>query len=195
MATLLTLTANTLLDGLASAPDAVVPGSVSRVSQFRWTAGGKGLNVGRVLVRFGHRVIAAGFAGGWSGTELVSSVAADGLRPLFVATRARTRIGFQVASPSERPVAVVEHGFAVASDERARLVDAVRTHLSGIDLVLVSGSVPDPTCDSLYVDILRACAEKDVPCWMDSYGRAAELALECEFANRAWAGIVAGKFT
>ena len=65
MASILTLTANTLIDCLAHG--LVRPSKVNRVEQFELVAGGKGLNAGRVLAAFGHQVVAAGFAGGWSG--------------------------------------------------------------------------------------------------------------------------------
>jgi fructose-1-phosphate kinase PfkB-like protein len=176
MATVLTLTANTLLDGLATGP--ALRGRVNRVDRFNWVAGGKGINVGRVLARFGHRVVAAGFAGGWSGAELTSIVAADGMEPLLVETHARTRIGFQLDGASD-PIAFVENGFAVTPDELSRLVSCVRTRLGEVDLVLISGSVPDPSCESLYVEVLGACARCSVPCWIDSYGPALARALAC----------------
>ena len=86
MATVLTLTANTLVDCLADGP--VRPGKVNRVEQFEIVAGGKGLNAGRVLAKLGHKVLAAGFAGGWSGRILEGVVRKDGMEPLLVPTEA-----------------------------------------------------------------------------------------------------------
>lgn len=174
MATILVLTANTLLDHLAVAPFAA--GRVNRVARFTPVAGGKGLNVGRVLARHGHRVLAAGFAGGDTGAQLVDLVAADGLEPAFTRTAARTRIGFAVTA-ADGTSAALESGFAVTEAELAQCVRAVTDRLRGCDLVIASGSVPDAVCTPLYRLVLAACAAAGVPCWLDAYGPAMREAL------------------
>jgi tagatose 6-phosphate kinase len=191
MPTILTLTANTLVDCLASGP--VRPARVNRVKGFDLVAGGKGLNAGRVLVRFGHEVIAAGFAGGWSGRLLEQSVADGGMDPLLVATEARTRIGFNVVGP-DGAIAFLENGFGVLTDEATRLVEAIRARLARVDLVLISGSVPDGSCVDLYARVVEASARAGVPCWIDAYGAAMQRVLagpcapQLAKANREEAG-------
>ncbi len=168
MATILVITPNTLLDHVASAPFAM--GAVNRVPQFTTIPGGKGLNVGRVLARHGHRVIACGFAGGDSGRQLQELVTADGLDAVFTTTAARTRIGFAVTTPEGQTSAALEHGFAVSAAECGALVRSIADRLSGCQLVIGSGSVPDVSCTSLWRLILAAADVAEVPCWIDSYG-------------------------
>ena len=176
MANVLVLTANALLDHLALAPFAA--GTINRVGRFQPIAGGKGLNVGRVLARHGHRVTACGFAGGDSGRQLAELVVADGLEPAFTATAARTRIGFCVADERGGASAALEGGFAVEPAEVAALAREVAGRLHGCDLVIACGSVPDDaTCTSLYRLVLAACAEAGVTCWVDAYGPAMREAL------------------
>jgi fructose-1-phosphate kinase PfkB-like protein len=174
MATVLTLTANTLVDCLADGP--VRPGKVNRVEQFEIVAGGKGLNAGRVLAKLGHKVLAAGFAGGWSGRILEGVVRKDGMEPLLVPTEARTRIGFNV-SGVEGAIAFLENGFRVMVHERDALVEAIQGRLSQVALVLISGSVPDESCVDLYARVVEACWREKVPCWIDGYGDAMQRAL------------------
>lgn len=174
MANILTLTANTLIDCLATAQ--VRPSKVNRVDEFELVAGGKGLNAGRVLAAFGHEVVAAGFAGGWSGELLEERVVADGLEPMLVPTRARTRIGFNVSGP-EGGIAFLENGFKVRPEECKALVEAVRRRIDGVQLVLVSGSIPDESCRHLYASVLDVCTAASVPCWLDAYGPALQEAL------------------
>lgn len=175
MAKILTLTANTLIDCLAAGPIRLA--KVNRVEHFEPVAGGKGLNAGRVLARFGHQVVAAGFAGGWSGRILEGLVAGNGMEPVLVPTAARTRIGFNVSGP-DGGVAFLENGFEVTPAEVAGLVEAVRARLRSVDLVLASGSVPHPSCVGLYAAVVEACAAAAVPCWIDAYGPALHAALE-----------------
>ena len=123
MASVLTVTPNTLVDLLA--PGEIVPGKVARTERFEAIAGGKGLNVARVLRRFGHRVLAAGFAGGFTGALLRERVLADGLEPVLVETTGRTRLGFQAIAPKGGSIALLESGFAVRPEEVQSLVDGM----------------------------------------------------------------------
>jgi len=175
MATILTVTANTLLDHLARS--ALPAGAVTRIERFEIVAGGKGLNVGRVLARHGHRVLATGFAGGSSGQTLTDLVVADGVQAHFIPTAARTRIGFLCQHPSGGKTSLLEDGFPVTEGEVEDLAARIRELLPQVDLVIVSGSVPDPNCTFLYRLVLDACFLANVPCWIDSYGVAMDQAL------------------
>lgn len=175
MATVLTVTANPLLDHLAEADAAF--GAARRIDAFRIVAGGKGVNVGRVLARHGHRVIATGFAGGSSGASFVQLVAADGMEPDFIATAARLRLGFLCSQPERRPLQVMEHGFAVDAGEVGQLVERVRVRAAGCDLVVIGGSIPDPRAHDLFRLLVEACHHLGVPCWLDAYGPAMVAAL------------------
>lgn len=174
MATVVTITANPLLDWLAEAE--LRPGAVSRTGGFRAVAGGKGLNVARVLARHGHRVIACSFAGGDSSRQLADLIAADGPEPDLAPTAARTRIGFQ-AIQGGSATALIEGGFAVSAAECGQLVERVRRWLPLADLVIASGSVPDPSCDGLYRVLADSCAHAGRPFWLDAYGPACLAAL------------------
>lgn len=169
MATILTLTANPLVDHLTAGR--IAGNAVNRIGHFIALAGGKGLNMGRVLARHGHRVIATGFAGGPEGELLASLTAADGMEPAFVPTAARTRIGFIAIDPDgDGSTAVLEHGSTVTQAEMGTLMQRFRALLTGVDLVLVGGSVPHEICNGLYRQVLDQCALAGVTCWVDAYG-------------------------
>jgi fructose-1-phosphate kinase PfkB-like protein len=177
MSTILTITANPLLDHLATV--ALEPGRVHRITRFQPVAGGKGLNVARVLARHGHRVLAAGFLGGSPGEQVAQLVMADGIEPCFTPIAAHTRIGFLLNDPAAQhtPTAVMERGPDVQADEVGALVATVRARLAEIDLVIISGAVPCSACDDLYRVLLDTCAMAGVTCWVDAYGPAMDRAL------------------
>jgi tagatose 6-phosphate kinase len=175
MATFLTITANTLLDHLVTSP--LVAGEVNRVPSFTLQAGGKGVNVARVLRAHGHRVLVTGFSGGASGAVLRDLVAADGMEPHFVPTAARTRTGFLCMHPGGGKTSLLENGFQVSAQEQLQLVAQCERLLAGTQLVVIGGSVPDPSCVALYRLILEACARAQVPCWVDAYGAVMDEAL------------------
>lgn len=176
MPTILTITPNPLIDFIAIGT--VVPGKVSRVTAFTPIAGGKGINMARVLARHGHRVFAGGFAGGGHGTLLSGLMDADGIEAVFTPIAAPARIGFQVVDAARsRTTAVLESGFLVSSAENQALLRRVRELLPDVDLVLVGGSVPCPACISLLRQINDLCHRAKKICWMDSYGPAMDEAL------------------
>ena len=176
MATILTVTANPLLDHLADVP--VMVGRVQRVERFPAVAGGKGLNVARVLARHGHRVLATGFLGGTSGEQLAQLTLADGVEPCFTPIAASTRIGFLLTDPAAGSVtSVMERGPEVSVEEVGALIATVRARLAEVDLVIVSGGVPSATCNDLYRLLLEACHQAGKVCWVDGYGPAMDAAL------------------
>jgi fructose-1-phosphate kinase PfkB-like protein len=174
MARIITVTANPLLDHLV--PGLPVAGQVLRVPRIARIAGGKGVNVARVLARHGHQVVATGFAGGSEGTLFSELVAADGIEPAFLATTAPLRVGFQAVG-ERGTAAALEDGFPVTVAEVERLLRRVGDLARDADLVIVSGSVPDPRLVDLYRKLLDILAEAEVPCWLDAYGPAMDAAL------------------
>src|ERR1043165_6228521 len=176
MATILTLTANPLVDHLTAGR--IAGNTVNRIGHFTALGGGRGLNMGRVLARHGHRVVATGFAGGPEGELLASLTAADGMEPAFVPTAARPRIRFIAIDPDgDGSTAVLEHGSPVTQAEMGTLMQKFRTLLAGVDLVLVGGSVPHETCNGLYRQVLDQCGLPGVTRWIGSYGVAMDEAL------------------
>ncbi len=176
MATVLTITANPLLDYLTTV--ALTPGTVHRVERFTPVAGGKGLNVARVLSRHGHRVLAGGFLGGSSGEQLAALTIADGIEPCFTPIAATTRLGFLLTHPTQGgTTSVMEQGPEVSAGEIAMLVSQVRARLSEVQLVIISGGVPSASCNDLYRILLDVCAQAGVLCWVDGYGPAMDAAL------------------
>lgn len=169
MATIVTVTANPLLDHIAEIPWR--NGGVARTAHIARLAGGKGVNVARVLVRHGHRAIAVCLGGGGEADELIRLLASDGIEPELVRTAARLRIGFQMCEQQAGTMACIEDGFRVAPAERERLVATVAARLRGADLVVISGSVPDLGMEDVYRHICDEAAAAGVPCWVDSYGR------------------------
>jgi tagatose 6-phosphate kinase len=176
MAAILAITPNPLLDFLATGT--VTLGKVSRVTAFTPVAGGKGINMARVLARHGHRVIATGFSGSGQGDVLTRLVDDDGIEAAFIPVAAPARIGFQVIDAARsRTTAVLESGFPVNTSENTALLRRLRDLLPSLDLVLVGGSVPCPACTALLRQICDACHRAGKPCWIDAYGPAMDEAL------------------
>jgi 1-phosphofructokinase family hexose kinase len=159
------------------------PGAVNRVAAMGAAAEGKGVNVARVLARHGHRVVLTGFAGGHAGRWLRDLIRDDGVEEALVETASELRMGFMATGGgANHPTTVFPSGFAVTRTEYQTLLDRVVELLGSTRLVIASGSVPDPAIEDLYVELLRLCANRDIPCWLDAYGPAMSRALAGEIA-------------
>ncbi|WP_240483586.1 PfkB family carbohydrate kinase, partial [Streptomyces pathocidini] len=84
---ILTVTLNAALDITYRVPS-LRARTAHRVAEVAERAGGKGLNVARVLAALGHRAVVAGFAGGATGEALRGLMAADGAEAFPRASRA-----------------------------------------------------------------------------------------------------------
>lgn len=179
MARIVIITPNPLLDCLHDG--SITPGTVTRSDGLQLLAGGKGLNVGRVLVAHGHEVIAGGFAGGWTGDAFRRIVRDEGQHDDFIQCQARLRLGFLTRDcAGAGSTALLENGFAVSDDEQQLLLRRLQNRLDHVDLCIVSGSVPDAACTELFCGIAVHCREAGVPCWIDSYGPAMDTVLRSD---------------
>ena len=87
---ILAVTLNAALDVTYHVP-ALVPGGAHRVEPTGARAGGKGVNVARVLHTLGHDALVTGFAGGDTGREIRADLAAAGIREALVEPSAPAR--------------------------------------------------------------------------------------------------------
>ena len=179
MSRVVIVTPNPLLDCLHDGE--IVPGSVTRSAGMNIVAGGKGLNVGRILTAHGHDVIATGFAGGWTGSAFRNIVSGEGQIDAFIDCQARLRLGFLAKDCADAgSTALLENGFHVSTAEQDALITTLSQQLQDAELCIVSGSVPDAACNTLFPRITAACQALKIPCWVDSYGPAMDHVLQSD---------------
>lgn len=161
---IVTLTPNPALD-LTYHLDALPLGDVGRVAPAAARAGGKGLNVARVLHQQGMSVHAVATAGGPTGAALAVDLP---FPHTLVPVAGETRRSIALVEPG-RTTVLNETGRALAPDEVVALLAAARTISSGV--LVVAGSLPpgfpaealaDLRADRLIVDttgpaLLAAC--------------------------------------
>jgi fructose-1-phosphate kinase PfkB-like protein len=175
-ADVLVICANPLLN-LVHAGE-LIPGEINRMSAMAMHAEGKGVNVGRLLARLGHRVVLTGFAGGHSGAWLRDLVKAEGMADACIDTLAPVRVGFMASSShQDHPTSMLPNGFPVTTAECDTLLRQIDSLLPHVRLVIISGSVPDDSAEDLYLSVLALGRRAGVPCWLDAHGSALVKAL------------------
>ncbi|MGV9235728.1 1-phosphofructokinase family hexose kinase, partial [Streptomyces nigra] len=170
---ILTVTLNTALD-ITYRVGALHPHTSHRVSEVTERAGGKGLNVARVLAALGHEVTVTGFAGGATGREV---------RERLTATAGVVDALVPVTGPTRRTVAVVddrtgdttqlnEPGPTVSPAEWSAFQEAYGTLLAGASAVALCGSLPPGVPVGAYAGLVRSARAAGVPVLLDTSGEA-----------------------
>ncbi|MEV0581635.1 1-phosphofructokinase family hexose kinase [Nonomuraea sp. NPDC050310] len=142
---------------------------VNRVRSVHRRAGGKGVNVARVLVALGQEVIVTGLAGGLTGQAIKADLEASGLPDAFVRVAGESRSTLVVA-PSHGGAALFnEPGPEVSAAELACFLDTFDGLAKGAQAVVVSGSLPRGVPTDVYAEIARRAA---CPVIVDADGEA-----------------------
>ncbi len=139
---ILTLTTNPALD-VATETASVVPTAKLRCSAPSVGAGGGGINVARVLSRFGVPAIAVYAKGGLIGERIAGALAAEGQAARAVTIAGESRHSFTVTDRTTHDqYRFVLPGPTLTDDDAARLLTAVADEPGAVEVVVHSGSLP-----------------------------------------------------
>jgi 6-phosphofructokinase 2 len=162
-----TVTLNPALD-VSMSIDRLVPDRKLRAEMSRREPGGGGVNVSRVLNRFGVDSPAFVVAGGAVGAELVDRLRGEGVDVIDFPVSENTRESFAITEQStERQYRISLSGPSVADPEA--LHRAVVESASGAGVVVVSGSMPPGVSPD---DLVSLVAALGVPTIVDTSGAA-----------------------
>ena len=174
---ILTVTMNPAID-TAYQLDKLVIDDVNRVSPKK-TAGGKGLNVSRVLCQLGDDVVATGLLGGHMGAYMGSLMDADGIKHDFTPIAGETRICLNILHEGNQ-TELLESGPEVSADELAAFSAKFAELVAKADCVTISGSLPKGVPADFYAGMVAEAAKHDVPVLLDTSGASLDAALEAE---------------
>ncbi len=163
---ILTVTPNPATD-VTLTVDCLNPGHTHRVPPGARRAGGKGINVARVLTTMGLDAVAIALVGR-NDSEWFAGDLGD-LPSEFVTVPGNVRQSTALVEP-ERTTIFNETGIAVDPAIWTELVTAVTGRLSGATCLVISGSVPPECPDSLYGDLVAAGRTAGIPVIADATG-------------------------
>ncbi|MGV9775821.1 1-phosphofructokinase family hexose kinase [Streptosporangium sp. NPDC003464] len=183
--TVLTVTLNLALD-VTYVADGVDWDGVNRVRTVHRRAGGKGVNVARVLAALGRDVLVTGLAGGPTGDAVGADLAAAGLpaalTPIAAESRATLAVSDLGGAPSglapapgaertaRRTALFNEPGPVVTDEELGRFLRDYDTLLGRAGAVVISGSLPRGVPAAFYAELAARARERGVPAIVDADG-------------------------
>ncbi|MFD8597083.1 1-phosphofructokinase family hexose kinase [Kitasatospora sp. NPDC059646] len=172
---ILTVTPNPALDVTYTVPS-FRPHSSNRVTGVAAQAGGKGVNVARVLTALGRPARCVLPLGGPTGEAVRAELAAAGLDHAAVPIAGDTRRTVAVIDPADATM-LNEAGPELGPAEWDALVAETRRHLPQATVLVLSGSLPPGAPADGYAQLVTLGRTFDIPVVLDADGPALLAAL------------------
>ena len=153
-----TFTANPSLDRTIELSGPLCIGAVQRAATVTEQAGGKGLNVARVLMGAGRAAVAVAPAVDASFRRLAALAPAAPLVADDLPTGRRVRINTAITEPDGTTTKVNESGPALTTAAAARAEESLAGAVAGARWAVLSGSLPPGAPTHWYANLSRAAA-------------------------------------
>jgi len=163
-----TVTLNAAIDRTYQVKNLTV-GRMHWPEQLRTVAGGKGINVARIVRTLGHEVIASGLAGGTAADFIRRELERDGILADFVRVEEESRLCISIVDRRERTTTRLdERGPLVLPSELEALKRKLADLLSRTRLLILSGSIPRGVPYNIYATLIELAREEQVPTVLDT---------------------------
>lgn len=145
-------------------------GEVNRMRETVSIAGGKGINVAKILRQFHIPVATMGFIGGNTGTfieETMESLKAD---CRFTHIDEETRTSTNILADDGVVTEILEHGPFVIREEQIKFLKEFTGCIGECELVVFSGSAPRGVPDNIYEQLITICNAMGIKTILDASG-------------------------
>ncbi|WP_125705841.1 hexose kinase [Lacticaseibacillus daqingensis] len=168
---ILTVTMNPSID-IAYPLDHLAIDTVNRITDVRKTAGGKGLNVSRVIHLLSHPLVATGVLGGNFGRFIETKLDEDGIPHDFSHIDQESRQCIAILHDGGNQTEILEAGPELSAADGAAFLTHFDQLLAQADLVTISGSLPRGLAPDFYSTMIAHAAAKQVKVILDASGAA-----------------------
>ncbi len=183
---IITLTLNPALDKTANiAP--LVPGGLNRIESSTIDAGGKGINVSKLIKNLGGKSIATGFVGGSTGSALLAMLDNLSLVHDFIDVEGTTRINLKLLDKVNGITEVNDPGVQVTKKEEEALlaklysfIENTPENASEKTLFVLAGSMHKDASKDFYRELTKNLKARNAIVFVDADGEAFKEALKAE---------------
>jgi tagatose 6-phosphate kinase len=166
-----TVTLNAAIDKTYYVP-ALVKGTIMRAESVLSMAGGKGVNVARVLHQLGHPEVAAtGFASGYNGQFIIDQVREIGIEAEFVGALGESRLCLNFIDRGDgTSTEILEPGPDIRKEHLDNLKRKLQQLAEESALVIFSGSIPKGLHSGLYTELIGIARVAGAEVFLDTSG-------------------------
>lgn len=159
-----TCTLNPSVDYHLSA-DSIQLGALNKMKDEAKVPGGKGINVSRVLKRLTIESKALGFTGGFTGNFIKDYLRDESVIFDFIEVQGDTRINVKLHSDKETEINA--QGPHISAEKVHELLRKINELNQG-DILVLAGSIPGSLPTTIYNEMMKQVAEKDVKVVVDT---------------------------
>lgn len=152
---------------------------VNRVETVRKTAGGKGLNVARVIAQMEEEVLSTGVLGGTIGEYIVQELNESNIPNDFLRIKKESRNCIAILHEGKQ-TEILESGPTLSKEEGTAFLEKFECLLTTASLVTISGSLPKGLPTHFYLKMVEICSNKGKPVVVDTSGEALKQVLKHE---------------
>ncbi|MHC5248703.1 hexose kinase [Enterococcus sp. LJL90] len=164
---IITVTMNPSLDMAYPVPHLIID-DVNRVTNVSKTAGGKGLNVTRVLKQLGATVVATGLIGGNIGRFITEQLTATDIAHDFYEIAGESRHSIAILHDEGKQTELLETGPEISELELAGFLEKFVGLTKDVAALTISGSLPPGVPQDFYQKLINLVK---VPVLLDSSGK------------------------
>lgn len=176
---ILTVTLNPAVDKTCNISRLIL-GEVNRLHTSLAVAGGKGVNVSKVLRTFHLPVMATGFLGGYAGKMIEDALEEMGVECHFVKTEGETRTNTNIIGEDGYVTEVLEPGPVISDKEFNNFFKAFTDCLEICDMAVLSGSLPQGVPVDIYEKLTGICNMLGRKVFLDTSGEALKKGIEAK---------------
>jgi len=156
----------------------IQPDDSNRIEREERYAGGKGIDVSKVLTTLEVRNNALGFIGGFAGEEVEGRLLNEGISCDFIRISGETRTNIVVNDMSNRKQTVFSaSGPEITPYELMRIIHKVKK-LERPDIVVISGSLPPGIHPEIYRKLVAIAKDKGARVILDTDGNALKVGVQ-----------------
>ena len=164
-----TVTLNPAIDKTITT-SSLLSGQVNRSESVKNIAGGKGINVTKVLRQYGNSVCALGFLGGYTGRFIEEYVEGLGAESFFTRIAGETRTSINVLSGDGYVTEILEPGPVITEEEKEQFLQTYRKKIAGSEFVVLSGSAPKGLPTDIYAQLIALADKQQIRSVLDTSG-------------------------
>ncbi|MCH5257591.1 MAG: 1-phosphofructokinase [Lachnospiraceae bacterium] len=166
---ILTVTLNPAVDKTYTSGE-LITGHVNRMRTVMSIAGGKGINVTKVLRQYDYPVCATGFLGGYAGDFIEDYLKGEAVDCRFVRVEDETRSNMNILADNGYVTEILEPGPEISDEKLQQFLTQYKTLLSECELVVLSGSVARGLPDDIYAQLIKEAKSKGIRTILDTSG-------------------------
>lgn len=157
----------------------ILIGDTNRLQRVETDAGGKGINLSRVVHEVGAQTLVTGYIGGGNGAFICHVLDSNQVPHDFVRIRSEVRSNFNVeVTGGGPPTTFNAPGPEINSSRWERLLEKVGTLIGKASWLTLGGSLPPDAPRDAYAQLGRMASRENVPWLLDADGDALTLGLE-----------------